>query len=123
MRARQQLRSVSTLHRRIEKRFPGSGLGKIAAELQGVAEETVTRTRWIQKPHLPLRCAAAILSLLAFLTFSPCEGFLLFYVSGIRWGWSGFVLLTAVLSIGTVAGMIQLRSSSRATAIRCVKRI
>jgi hypothetical protein len=58
------IETVQTLHHRIEKRFPGSGLGKIAAELQGVAEETVTRTRWIQRPHLLLRCAAAILSLL-----------------------------------------------------------
>ncbi|MFL6589089.1 MAG: hypothetical protein ACJ8M4_02845 [Chthoniobacterales bacterium] len=49
---------------------------------------------------------AAILSLLAFLTFSPCEGFVPFYVSGIRYGWAGFAVLTAVLSVATVAGMI-----------------
>jgi nickel/cobalt transporter (NicO) family protein len=49
---------------------------------------------------------AAILSLLAFLTFSPCEGFVPFYVSGIRYGWAGFAVLTAVLSLATVAGMI-----------------
>lgn len=49
---------------------------------------------------------AAIASLLAFLTLSPCEAFLPIYVSGIRYGWTGFALLTAILSIGTVAGMI-----------------
>jgi nickel/cobalt transporter (NicO) family protein len=49
---------------------------------------------------------AAILSLLAFLTFSPCEGFVPFYVSGIRYGWGGFAILTAVLSVATVAGMV-----------------
>lgn len=49
---------------------------------------------------------AAILSLMAFLTFSPCEGFVPFYVSGIRYGWGGFAVLTAVLSIATVAGMV-----------------
>jgi len=49
---------------------------------------------------------AAILSLLAFLTFSPCEGFVPFYVSGIRYGWMGFAVLTAVLSVATVAGMV-----------------
>ena len=48
----------------------------------------------------------AILSLLAFLTFSPCEGFIPFYVSGIRYGWAGFAVLTAVLSVATVAGMV-----------------
>ena len=48
----------------------------------------------------------AITSLLALLTFSPCEAFLPIYVSGIRYGWMGFALLTAILSIATVAGMI-----------------
>ena len=58
--------------------------------------------------HPPPRTSdrAAIFSLLAFLTFSPCEGFVPFYVSGIRYGWSGFALLTGVLSVGTVAGMV-----------------
>ena len=54
----------------------------------------------------PTSDRAAILSLLAFLTFSPCEGFVPFYVSGIRYGWSGFAILTAVLSLATVAGMV-----------------
>ena len=49
---------------------------------------------------------AAIGSLFAFLTFSPCEGFLPFYVSGIRYGWTGFGLLTATLSIGAILGML-----------------
>jgi len=49
---------------------------------------------------------AAIVSLLALLTFSPCEGFLPVYVSGVRYGWSGFFLLTLILSVATVAGMI-----------------
>jgi hypothetical protein len=54
--------TVRTLQGRIERRFPDSGLSKVAAELRQVAEETVARTRWIQKPHLPLRAAAAVLS-------------------------------------------------------------
>jgi nickel/cobalt exporter len=49
---------------------------------------------------------AAIMSLLAFLTFSPCEAFLPIYVSGIRYGWTGFALLTAILSVATVMGMV-----------------
>ncbi len=49
---------------------------------------------------------AAILSLFALLTFSPCEGFLPVYVSGIHYGWAGFFLLTLILSVGTVAGMV-----------------
>lgn len=49
---------------------------------------------------------AAILSLLAFLTFSPCEGFVPLYASGIRYGWTGFATLTIILSVGTVLGMV-----------------
>jgi nickel/cobalt exporter len=49
---------------------------------------------------------AAIMSLLAFLTFSPCEAFLPIYVSGIRYGWTGFALLTAILSVATVMGRV-----------------
>jgi ABC-type nickel/cobalt efflux system permease component RcnA len=58
--------------------------------------------------HAPKRTSdrAAIMSLLAFLTLSPCEGFLPIYVSGIRYGWKGFALLTGILSFGTVAGMV-----------------
>src|SRR6266571_237073 len=55
--------TVQILRRRIEGRFPGSGLSNVVAEVLRVSEETVGRIRWIQKPHLPLRCAAAVLSL------------------------------------------------------------
>lgn len=48
----------------------------------------------------------AITSLLTLLTFSPCEAFLPIYASGVQYGWAGFALLTAILSIGTVAGMV-----------------
>jgi ABC-type nickel/cobalt efflux system permease component RcnA len=48
----------------------------------------------------------AITSLLTLLTFSPCEAFLPIYASGVRFGWTGFALLTAILSVGTVAGMV-----------------
>jgi hypothetical protein len=57
------IETIRTLHRRIQNRFPDSGLSKVAMELQQVGEETVTRTRWIQSPHLPLRFAAAVLIL------------------------------------------------------------
>src|ERR1035437_2309691 len=61
------IETVKALHARIEERFPGSGLGKVVAELLQVAEETVGRTRWIQKPHLLLRCVAVMLILVVFL--------------------------------------------------------
>lgn len=49
---------------------------------------------------------AATISLLALLTFSPCEAFIPVYVSGVRYGWGGFALLTVILSVATVAGMV-----------------
>jgi nickel/cobalt transporter (NicO) family protein len=57
---------------------------------------------------------AAIWSLFAFLTVSPCEAFLPIYASGIRYGWRGFVALTIILSIGTVIGMIVFTTSTLA---------
>jgi hypothetical protein len=53
---------------------------------------------------------AAVVSLLALLTFSPCEAFVPVYVSGVRYGWHGFALLTIILSAGTVAGMVAFTS-------------
>ncbi len=49
---------------------------------------------------------AAIISLLALLTFSPCEAFVPIYVSGVRYGWPGFALLTIILTVATIAGMV-----------------
>lgn len=48
----------------------------------------------------------AILSLLAMLTFSPCEGFLPVYLSGIAYGWVGFAVLSLILAIATLLGMV-----------------
>ncbi len=61
--------------------------------------ETTTRPQ-------PVSDRTAVLSLLALLTFSPCEAFLPIYASGVRYGWIGFALLTVILSIGCVAGMV-----------------
>ena len=57
------IETVKSVQMRIEKRFPGSGLSKVVAELLKVAQETVTRTKWIQEPNLLLRCAAIGLSI------------------------------------------------------------
>jgi hypothetical protein len=54
--------TVQTLQHRVDDRFPASGLGRVVTELRKVAEETIQRTGWIQKPHLPLRASAVLLS-------------------------------------------------------------
>ena len=59
------------------------------------------------KPPAPAKSDwGAIISLFVMLTFSPCEGFIPVYVSGVRYGWGGFAVLTAILSVGTVLGMV-----------------
>jgi hypothetical protein len=57
------IETIQALKGRIERRFPDAGLSKVAGELLRVAQEAVARTVWIQKPHLALRAAAAVLSL------------------------------------------------------------
>jgi nickel/cobalt transporter (NicO) family protein len=49
---------------------------------------------------------AVVLGLLALMTFSPCEGFLPVYLSGIRFGWQGFFLLSFILAAATLTGMV-----------------
>jgi ABC-type nickel/cobalt efflux system permease component RcnA len=49
---------------------------------------------------------ATILGLMALLTFSPCEAFLPVFLTGAKYGWLGFVLLSTVLAVATVTGMI-----------------
>jgi hypothetical protein len=49
---------------------------------------------------------AAISGLFVMLTLSPCEGFLPVYLSGVQFGWRGFVILSAILAIGALAGML-----------------
>jgi hypothetical protein len=50
----------------------------------------------------------AVLSLVSMLTFSPCESFLPVYLSGVPYGWSGFVLLSGTLAVATLGSMIAL---------------
>ena len=47
----------------------------------------------------------AMSGLFVMLTLSPCEGFLPIYLSGVRFGWRGFVLLSVILAVGALAGM------------------
>ena len=55
------IETIRGLQDRVRDRFPGSGLGAVVAELLEMADETVIRTHWIQKPHRLLRCGAGFL--------------------------------------------------------------
>jgi hypothetical protein len=52
------LETLRTLQRRIEERFPGSGLGKIAADLLALGVETAPVLERARKPQTLLRIAA-----------------------------------------------------------------
>ncbi len=52
--------TADTLRRRIETRFPDSGLSRVAAELAAVATEAADRARWLARPHWPLRLLASL---------------------------------------------------------------
>jgi nickel/cobalt transporter (NicO) family protein len=49
---------------------------------------------------------AAVGGLFAMLTFSPCEGLLPVYLSGVQFGWGGVTLLSVVLAAGTWGAML-----------------
>ena len=59
-----------------------------------------------EEMKLQSRDGWAILSLLALLTFSPCESFLPVYLSAVSFGWQGFVILSITLAIGTIGTMV-----------------
>ena len=71
------------------------------------------------KQYIPVRSDRAVLwGLFLTLTLSPCELFLPVYLTAAPYGWSGIVLLSAVLAVGTLGGMlvftwITLRGMSR----------
>jgi hypothetical protein len=53
------IETASLLRRRIEERFPHSGLGRIAAELEGTARTTMVSIAWVSRPHMGLRLSIA----------------------------------------------------------------
>ena len=61
---------------------------------------------------------AAITGLVALLTFSPCEAFLPVFLTGARYGLTGFVALAAVLAVATFAAMMLFTSLALAGATR-----
>jgi hypothetical protein len=56
--------TVVALRDRIQERFPGSGLGRVAEELLRISRITRERVEWVDRPHLALRAGAGLLTLL-----------------------------------------------------------
>jgi hypothetical protein len=60
--------TAETLHKRVDERFPGSSLGRIAAELCGVARSAAEVSLWLSRPIAWVRVSvAAAVAVLAFL--------------------------------------------------------
>lgn len=59
------LRTLEQLRQRIEERFPGSGLGRVAADLCGVARDCATGAAALGRPHWPLRIGTVAIGLIA----------------------------------------------------------
>ena len=56
--------TVVLLRRRIEERFPDSGLGRACAALVSIAEETRARLDWVARPIIVLRAATWLMATL-----------------------------------------------------------
>lgn len=74
-------------------------------------QEEHEQSHWQEELHdTPLVSArtgdwAAISGLFVMLTLSPCEGFLPVYLSGVQFGWRGFVVLSIILAVATLGAM------------------
>ena len=52
--------TAAALHERIVERFPGAGLGRVAAELLAIAREAAALTEWLARPNYWLRAAVSL---------------------------------------------------------------
>jgi len=70
-------------------------------------DQHVTEVEEIERDWSQRRSDWAVIGgLIALLTFSPCEAFLPVFLTGAKYGWFGFFLLSAILAVATVAGMV-----------------
>ena len=56
--------TIALLRRRIDERFPGSGLGRVCATLLEIGERTKERLDWVEHPNRWLRSATWLMSIL-----------------------------------------------------------
>lgn len=83
------LGTIGTLNRRIDERFPSSGLGRVCLELLTIAEESQRRSAWIARPQRSLRFIAGALVTIII-------GGLFFLLANASWPRNGFDLVVLV---------------------------
>ena len=116
--------TIETLSRRIDERFPDSGLGKVCHELLLVAGESQERSAWIAKSHKSLRVVTwlvlivMVAGLIAVLASAgwPRGGFeLVGLVQGLEAGLNITILLgAAALFLATVEVRIKRKRALKA---------
>lgn len=89
------LDTIETLGKRIDERFPASGLGRVCQELRTIALESQRRSAWIAKPQRLLRCITGALGTIIIVS-------LFIVLARASWPRSGFdlVLLVQVSEAG-----------------------
>jgi len=113
------VRTIDTLSRRIEERFPGAGLGRVCGELLAIARHARERAQWIARPILALRIATVSLAILIVaglgLTVArlrpPMGGFEVGqFIQVLEAGINDLVLIgAAIFFLGTLEGRIKRR--------------
>ena len=83
------VRTAGQLHRRIDERFPGSGLGSVAAELETVTNEAATLAGRIAQPNWLVR-GLVFLGLLVIFGLLSVAAYQLRLQRGTQ-GWSDFL--------------------------------
>lgn len=58
------IETIDVLQRRIQERFPESGLCQVARELHRISQESVIRAQRIRRPNVPLRLGTLLLAAL-----------------------------------------------------------
>lgn len=83
------VRTVGVLRRRIDERFPGSGLGRVAGELETVTSEAIAFASDIARPNWMLR-GVGLVGLLVMLGLLGAVAYQLSLQRGSQ-GWSDFL--------------------------------
>jgi hypothetical protein len=56
--------TIARLRRRIDERFPGSGLGRVCATLLDIGQRTKERLDWVERPNVWLRMGTGAMAIL-----------------------------------------------------------
>lgn len=123
--ASQILNTIRSVKKRIDRRFPGSGLGKVCGELEEIGEVAAEFTHSLRRPYYPIRVVSWLLIfliiVLALAQFALLEEMSLSFASvgdlmeAIEAALSEAVLLgVAVIFLATGEGRLKRHRSLRA---------